>query len=81
MSGDHYIVIRVAAHLIVFVSVGAIEPQFYQILLEKLEASDDELPQFDNFDELKLKLGDIFARKTRDEWSEIFGMFWFHYTE
>ena len=54
-------------------SVGAIEPQFYQILLEKLEISDDELPQFDNFDELKLKLGNIFACKTRDEWSEIFG--------
>ena len=60
-------------------SVGAIEPQFYQILLEKLEASDDELPQFDNFDELKLKLGEIFASKTRDEWSEIFGMFLLHY--
>ena len=55
-------------------SVGAIEPQFYKILLEKLEASDDELPQFDNFDELKLKLGEIFASKTRDEWSEIFGI-------
>ena len=54
-------------------SVGAIEPQFYQILVEKLKVSDDELPQFDNFDELKIKLGDIFARKTRDEWSEIFG--------
>ena len=61
-------------------SVGAIEPQFYQILLEKLEASDDELPQFDNFDELKLKLGEIFASKTRDEWSEIFGMFLHHCT-
>ena len=61
-------------------SVGAIEPQFYKILLEKLEASDDELPQFDNFDELKLKLGEIFATKTRDEWSEIFGMFLRHCT-
>ena len=59
---------------LLYFSVGAIEPQFYQILLEKLEVSDDELPQFDNFDELKLKLGDIFARKTRDEWSDIFGM-------
>jgi len=55
-----------------YMSVGAIEPQFYQILLEKLEASDDELPQFDNFDELKLKLSAIFAQKTRDEWSAIF---------
>ena len=53
-------------------SVGAIEPQFYQTFLDKLGVSDDDLPQFDNFDELKVKLGDIFASKTRDEWSEIF---------
>jgi len=54
------------------VSVGAIEPQFYKTLLEKLEISSDDLPQFDDFDELKAKLANIFATKTRDEWSEIF---------
>ena len=53
-------------------SVGAIEPQFYQIFLDKLGVSDDDLPQFDNFDELKVKLGGIFAQKTQLEWSEIF---------
>merc|ERR1719422_1683830 len=36
-----------------FVSVGAIEPQFYNVLLEKLEVSEDDLPQFDDFDQLK----------------------------
>ena len=55
-----------------YVSVGAIEPNFYQILLENLEVSEEDLPQFDNFDELKLKLRDIFSCKTRDDWSEIF---------
>ena len=56
-------------------SVGAIEPQFYQVLLEKLGISDDDLPQFDDFDQLKLKLADIFLQKTRDEWSAIFGKY------
>ena len=59
---------------IILFSVGAIEPQFYQVLLEKLGISDDDLPQFDDFDKLKLKLADIFLQKTRDEWSAIFGI-------
>ena len=42
------------------------------MLLEKLEISEDDLPQFDDFDQLKLKLADIFLQKTRDEWSAIF---------
>ena len=41
-------------------------------MLEKLGISDDDLPQFDNFDQLKLRLAEIFSEKTRDEWSEIF---------
>ena len=55
-----------------YCSVGAIEPQFYNIFLDKLGVSDDDLPQFDNFDELKVKLGEIFSKKTQAEWSEIF---------
>ena len=54
-------------------SVGAIEPQFYQRLLEGLGVTDDELPQFEDFDKLKEKLADIFSKKTRAEWTEIFG--------
>ena len=54
-------------------SVGAIEPQFYQRLLEGLGVTDDELPQFEDFDKLKAKLADIFSKKTRAEWTEIFG--------
>ena len=41
-------------------------------MLEKLGTSDDDLPQFDDFDQLKLRLAEIFSEKTRDEWSEIF---------
>ena len=56
-----------------YMSVGAIEPQFYQLLLDGLGVTEDQLPQFDDFDQLKVKLAEIFATKTRDEWTEIFG--------
>jgi len=55
-----------------YMSVGCIEPQFYQTFLEKLGLSDDDLPQFDDFDELKVKVADIFRGKTRAEWCEVF---------
>jgi len=55
-----------------YMCVGALEPQFYKILLDKLNVSDDELPQFDDFDEMKEKLAKIFSERTRDEWCTIF---------
>jgi len=55
-----------------YMCVGALEPQFYNILQDKLNVSDDELPQFDDFDEMKEKLAKIFSMKTRDEWCSIF---------
>jgi len=55
-----------------YMCVGALEPQFYNLLLEKLNITDDDLPQFDDFDEMKVKLAKIFSKKTRDEWCEIF---------
>jgi len=55
-----------------YMCVGALEPQFYNLLLEKLNITDDDLPQFDDFDEMKVKLAKIFSEKTRDEWCEIF---------
>ena len=45
----------------------------YQKLLEGPGMTDDELPQFEDFDKLKAKLAEIFANKTRAEWTEIFG--------
>lgn len=53
-------------------AVGAVEPQFYAILLEKLGLNDNDLPQFSNFQENRNKLTKIFKQKTQDEWNGIF---------
>ncbi|XP_024945582.1 alpha-methylacyl-CoA racemase isoform X2 [Cephus cinctus] len=55
-----------------YMSVGAIEPQFYNILLEKLELSDNEVPQFEKFEENRIKLAEKFKEKTQEEWCAIF---------
>jgi len=55
-----------------FMAVGAIEPHFYETMLDKLNISLAELPQFGDFDMLKAKLAKVFLEKTRDEWCEIF---------
>ncbi|PIE33361.1 MAG: carnitine dehydratase [Ilumatobacter coccineus] len=58
-----------------YVSVGAIEPQFYDQLLAKTGLSDD--PEFagqlepSRWPRLKERLAEVFATKTRDEWCEI----------
>jgi alpha-methylacyl-CoA racemase len=58
-----------------YLSVGAIEPQFYALLREKAGLTD---PAFDAqhdraaWPTLKAKLAAIFATKTRDEWAAIF---------
>ncbi|AVA38164.1 CaiB/BaiF CoA transferase family protein [Cupriavidus metallidurans] len=55
-----------------FITVGAIEPQFYALLLEKLGLSDDArfAAQWDRgrWPALHHQLTEIFASKTRDEW-------------
>ncbi len=57
-----------------YVSVGSMEPQFYALLLEKMEITDpefdDQLNQ-DNWPVLKEKIAAIFKTKTRDEWCEL----------
>lgn len=55
-----------------YMSVGALEPQFYATFLEKLGLSQDELPHFDNFEENRSKLEEIFKGKTQAEWCKIF---------
>ena len=60
-----------------YMSVGAIEPQFYAEFMDGLGlASDDELArnQMDQsrWPEFKKRVAEIFMTKTRDEWSEIF---------
>ena len=58
-----------------YISIGSIEPQFYAELLERLELTDD--PEFARqmdksaWPDLKERLTDIFARRTREEWCEL----------
>ena len=57
-----------------YVSIGSIEPQFYSILLEKLELDPADLPRQHDREQwpaLKAKVAGIFKTKTRDEWCEI----------
>ncbi len=57
------------------VAVGAIEPQFYKQLLQKLEVDDpcfsDQMDK-SAWPELRRRLADIFRTKPRDEWAAIF---------
>lgn len=56
------------------VSIGSLEPQFYQLLIDKLKLGDEfkNQMQLDQWGNMKSKLGEIFKTKTRDEWDEIF---------
>jgi alpha-methylacyl-CoA racemase len=59
-----------------YVSVGAIEPQFYAELLRGLELDAATLP--DQHDEaewprMHALLAERFAQRTRDEWTQLFG--------
>ncbi|HYF28358.1 MAG TPA: CaiB/BaiF CoA-transferase family protein [Baekduia sp.] len=56
-----------------FVSVGAIEPQFYARLLELLEIPADDMPQFahDRWPEFKERLAAIFKGRDRDAWAQL----------
>ena len=58
-----------------YMTVGALEPQFYQELVDKLSnAGIDNIPdQYpDNEQDAKKRMADIFQQKTRDEWRAIF---------
>uniref|UniRef100_A0ABI0P159 Solute carrier family 45 member 2 n=2 Tax=Bos TaxID=9903 RepID=A0ABI0P159_BOVIN len=58
-----------------FMAVGAIEPQFYELLIKGLGLKSDELPNqlsMKDWPEMKKKFADIFAKKTKAEWCQIF---------
>lgn len=58
-----------------YVAIGAIEPKFYAIVLEKLGLDPDDLPdQLDRkkWPEMRMRFAELFGKKTRDEWCEIF---------
>lgn len=58
-----------------WISIGSIEPKFYALLREKCGLDDD--PAFDvqmeprQWPELKARLAEVIASKTRDEWCEL----------
>lgn len=57
-----------------FISVGSIEPQFYQLLLKHTGITDQDFQDQMNRDrwpELKQRLSEVFRTKTRDEWCDI----------
>jgi alpha-methylacyl-CoA racemase len=57
-----------------YVAIGAIEPQFYAELLQKIGIDDPEFQrQMDatQWPQLKRKLAERFESKTRDEWTQI----------
>jgi alpha-methylacyl-CoA racemase len=57
-----------------FLSVGAIEPQFYAQLLELTGATDPDLQKQwsqKRWPELKAKFAVLFATRTRDEWCDL----------
>ncbi|WP_214402146.1 CaiB/BaiF CoA transferase family protein [Pseudonocardia lacus] len=58
-----------------YVAVGAIEPQFYAAMLAGLGLTDADLPgqlDRDRWPELKARLAEVFATRSRDEWAEVF---------
>ncbi|XP_074063170.1 alpha-methylacyl-CoA racemase [Macrotis lagotis] len=58
-----------------FMAVGAIEAPFYALLINGLGLNCEELPdQFSmsNWEEMKKKFADTFAKKTQAEWCKIF---------
>ena len=57
-----------------FIAIGSIEPQFYSLLVEKAQLDPDVFGNRDDpsrWPELKAKLAEVFAGKTRDEWCAI----------
>lgn len=58
-----------------FVSVGPLEEEFYDLLLEKIGVADDSLfgqrDDREKWPELKARLEQVFLTKTRDEWCEV----------
>jgi alpha-methylacyl-CoA racemase len=59
-----------------WVAVGALEPQFYRALIEKLRMADDEAIQShldpSAWPAIRERLGAKFAERDRDEWHELF---------
>ena len=56
-----------------YISVGSLEPQFYQLLIEKLNLGEDFKNQMDisKWPELINKLENLFKSKTQSQWNDL----------
>ena len=56
-----------------YISVGSLEPQFYQLLMDKLNLGEDFKNQMDisKWPELINKLENLFKSKTQNEWNDL----------
>lgn len=57
-----------------YISIGSIEPQFYALLKEKANLSEDDFGDQNNaakWPEMKAKITEIFKQKTQSQWCEI----------
>lgn len=57
-----------------FMSVGALEPQFFKEFIRIIGLS-GECEQFDDDDSCRRRIAELFRTKTQDEWSELFENF------
>jgi alpha-methylacyl-CoA racemase len=58
-----------------FIAIGAIEPKFYQELLERLGLASEQLPAQNDragWPALRKRFAEIFRTQTRDEWCRVF---------
>ncbi|MBB3046236.1 alpha-methylacyl-CoA racemase [Litorivivens lipolytica] len=57
-----------------YLAVGALESQFYQVLVERLGLADSLPNQYDmeQWPAMKERFAEVFATRTRDEWAELF---------
>jgi alpha-methylacyl-CoA racemase len=57
-----------------YMAVGAVEPQFYAALIDKLGLDSADTPQWDRarWPELKARVAGRFASRTQSEWIEVF---------
>jgi alpha-methylacyl-CoA racemase len=57
-----------------FIAVGALEPQFFAELCDRLDLDPAEWPQHDRgaWSEQKRRMAELFATRPRDEWASLF---------
>lgn len=55
-----------------FMAVGALEPNFYRLLLEGLGLNEDNVPQNCDWENSKELFAKVFSSKTQAEWCKVF---------